>query len=154
MKKSISLIYSIVGLTIVSCAQGTPTAIQEAFKSKFPTAKYVKWEKENETEWEAEFKLDGIAYSANFDGDGTWKETEHSVKTSDLPLAIKSTLIKDFQAYKIEEIEMVEKPSFKGYDIEIEKGEEHLELVFDMNGKLIEQKNASSTTIIKAEKED
>ncbi|HQH42100.1 MAG TPA: hypothetical protein PK825_10175, partial [Bacteroidales bacterium] len=47
--------------------QNVPEAVKTAFAKQFPNATKVKWSKENDKEWEAEFKTDGKAYSANFD---------------------------------------------------------------------------------------
>ena len=129
------------GLTLASCAQNElPSEVKSSFDKKFPNATSIKWDKENDSEWEAEFKNEGISYSANFSSDGTWVETEHSAKQKDLPMEITSLLKSDFSEYKIEEIEKFEKPNSSGYDIEIEKGEEMFELVFDNSGKLLEKK--------------
>ena len=148
MKKTIAMSALLIGFTIVSCAQETaskiptkiPTKVEDAFKSKFPNAKLVKWDRENDTEWEAEFKLDGVDYSANFSNEGVWKETEHGIKIEELPEAVQSTLSSEFSGYKIEEAETVESPDFSGYEVEIEKGEESLEVVFDQAGKVIKKK--------------
>lgn len=130
-----------IGLALVSCAQeGVSNEVKAAFDKKFPNATSVKWDKENDTEWEAEFKNDGIAYSANFSTNGDWVETEHKVNRKDLPESIATLISTDFAGYKIEGIEKFEKPTSSGYDVEIEKGEEMLELVFDNNGKLLEKK--------------
>ncbi|MDP5010682.1 MAG: PepSY-like domain-containing protein [Crocinitomicaceae bacterium] len=144
IKKTIAMSALLIGFAIVSCAQETaskiPTKVEDAFKSKFPNAKLVKWDRENDTEWEVEFKLDGVDYSANFSNEGAWKETEHEIKIKELPEAVQSTLSSEFSGYKIEEAETVESPDFSGYEVEIEKGEESMEVVFDQAGKVIKKK--------------
>ena len=140
MKKTITMMTLLVGATVVSCAQSTPAKVTEAFKAKFPNAKSVEWEKENDAEWEAEFKLNGVEYSANFSTDGMWKETEHEIKVSELPQSVTSTLSKEFSGFEIEEVEMIETPEFSGYEVEIEKGEETMEVVLNNTGKVIEKK--------------
>lgn len=140
MKKSIMMMSILLGFGVMSCAQSTPSSVKSAFEKKFPKAKSVEWEKENDSEWEAEFKMNGVEYSANFSNDGTWKETEHEIKESELPSAVKSTLIDQFGDYKVEEVEMIEAPEFSGYEIEIEKGEETIELVIDNSGKVLKKK--------------
>lgn len=130
----------ILGFGLMSCAQDAPSSVKEAFEKKFPNAKSVKWEKENDAEWEADFKMNGIKYSANFLSDGSWKETEHEIKKSELPTEVQNTLNQQFNEYKIEEAEMVETSEFSGYEIEIEKGKEAIELVIDKSGKVLKQK--------------
>jgi len=75
----------IVGIaTLQSCGQSVPEKVKSAFAGKFPNASSVKWDKENDEEWEAEFKMDGKEYSANFTVDGNWKETEYEIKKSEI----------------------------------------------------------------------
>jgi hypothetical protein len=78
---------------------------------------------EDEKEWEAEFKLEGKEYSANFLTNGTWKETEYEIKKSDIPEAIKQTLAQDFDGYNMEEAELSETAEGKHYEVAVEKGE-------------------------------
>ena len=130
----------LASLAVMSFAQTAPTKVQDAFKAKFPTAKSVKWEQENDSVWEAEFKVEGVEYSANFSNDGVWKETEHEIKSKDLPQAVKNALATEFAGYEIEEVEMVESPDFTGYEVEIEKGEVTMEVLIDKSGNVIKKK--------------
>lgn len=95
---------------------------------------------ESATEWEAEFKQNGKEYSANFSTDGTWQETEHEIKAVEIPEAIKQTLAQDFSGFKIDDAEISEKKDGSVYEFAVEKGDEEWELVFDINGKLLEKK--------------
>lgn len=144
MKKSITMFTLLVGFTLVSCAQepenNAPSAVEDAFKAKFPNAKSVTWGKETDSEWEVEFKLNGVSYSANFSNEGLWNETERAVKINALPETVKNALASQFEGYKVEGAEMVERPDFSGYEVEIEKGEETLEVVFDNTGKVVKKK--------------
>ena len=47
------------------------------------------------------------------------------------------TLSEQFKGYKIEEAEIADTPKGKLYEIELEKGEETLEVHIDLNGKVI-----------------
>lgn len=142
MKKAMYLTFGAFGMTLLSCAQdgGVPSSVESKFNEKFPNAKSVKWDKENDTEWEAEFKMNGKSCSANFSLDGTWLETETTMKSKDLPNAVQESLKSNFADYKIEKAEIAETPEGKSYEVEIEKGEMTLEVVFDENGTVVKQK--------------
>lgn len=127
------------GLSTMLLGQNPPSTVKDAFQLKFPNAQSVKWEMEHETEWEAEFKLDGTKYSASFSNEGAWKETEHEVAESSLPSAVKNTLKNEFTGYKIEEAEMIETPKFSGYELELEKGESTWEVVITADGKVLKK---------------
>lgn len=127
-----------------SCAQTTtekdvPSKVKAAFAEKFPNVKKAKWDKESETEWEAEFKLNGKEYSANFTSDGTWKETEYEIKESEIPVEVKNILDNEFAGYEIDEVEISETTEGKIYKIELEKGETEMEVAIYANGEIVKE---------------
>jgi hypothetical protein len=141
MKQVIFLFGLMLLVLTQACAQKTaPKLVENAFSEKFPTAKNVKWDKENEKEWEAEFKMNGKEFSANFLTDGTWQETEHEISKNEIPVAVKKVLDTDFEGFKIEEAEISETTNGKVYEVLIEKGETTKEVVFSEEGKIISKK--------------
>lgn len=140
MKNLVLLIAVVAIFSLNACGQkgkDIPENIKTAFTQKFPTATKVKWDKENEKEWEAEFKMDGKEYSANFDMNGAWMETEYEISVSEIPAAVKATLDTEFAGYKIDEPEVSETATAKLYEFELKKGKEELEVAIDLNGKVI-----------------
>jgi uncharacterized membrane protein YkoI len=128
-------------MSFTACAQKTtaPENVVNAFTQKFPNAKSVKWDKENETEWEAEFKLKGEEYSANFSTDGTWKETEHEIETSTIPANVKQTLDSEFAGYKIEEAEISETAEGTVYEFELKKDKTEMEVAISPDGTVVKK---------------
>lgn len=136
---------SLALLLVVSSAGGqklkeseVPMAVRQAFAKQFATAKGVKWSKESETEYEAEFKSSVGVQSANFDSAGKWLITETEVPAKSLPTAVQATLKKDFEKYKIEESENAETPdqgSF--YEIELKQGEKSIVVQLTPAGKVL-----------------
>lgn len=128
-------------ISINACAQkpNVPENVKNAFTQKFPDAKSVKWDKENETEWEAEFKLNGEEYSANFTTDGVWKETEHEIEKSAIPANVKQTLDNEFRGYKIEEAEISETAEGQVYEFELKKDKVVMEVAISPDGKLLKK---------------
>jgi uncharacterized membrane protein YkoI len=121
---------------IIACAQKNeaPKAVTDAFAKIFPDATKVKWDKESDTEWEAEFKMNTVEYSANFEADGTWKETEHEINISEVPETVRSILMKDFADYKIKESEISETSDGLVYEFELKNGKVELEVAINKNG--------------------
>jgi hypothetical protein len=141
MKKSILIMTLFAGFTLTSCAQDTtPKVVSEAFNTKFPAAKSVKWDKENGKEWEAEFKMNGKEYSANFSMNGEWLETEQEIKKSELPSAVLASIKTNFADHKIDEAEKSDKKEGTFYEVILEKGEHEMKVVFDASGKVISEK--------------
>ena len=121
MKNLMLLSAMLFTISFSACSQKQPSGdIQKAFNEKFPTAKSVKWDMEEENEWEAEFKMDGAEMSAVFDAKGVWLETEKEISKKQIPEAIKATLDRDYQGYKVEEIEWLETPEQNGFELKIQ----------------------------------
>ena len=138
-----SMASTVSAYSLTDAADKVPEKVKAAFASKFPNAKKVKWEMEDHQEWEAEFKLKGEEYSANFLDDGTWTETEHEIKKSQLPSVVKNAILVSFPKYKMEEIEMIETTKGKSFGFELEKGEENLEVTVDYSGNIISRESAT-----------
>ncbi|MBI1223215.1 MAG: hypothetical protein GC180_11475 [Bacteroidetes bacterium] len=118
-----------------------PKEVHSAFTQMYPNAKNVKWDKEGDSEWEAEFTLDGEEYSANFLNDGPWKETEYDIEITDIPEPVKNTIEQELVGYTIEEAEMSETPEGKFYEFVVEMGPSELEVVITPEGKLIKKQS-------------
>ncbi len=114
-----------------------PAVVKSAFTQKFPSSTSVKWGKEGDNEWEAEFKMGGKEYSANFDNKGQWLETEYEISESEIPTAVKASLDKQFASFKISESEISETVKGKFYEFEIKNGAEKKEVSIDMSGTII-----------------
>ncbi len=137
------------GVMITACKQGKktesseekseiPAAVQRSFQQKFAQASDIKWEAE-EGSYEAEFQLNGKEMSAEFAGDGTWKETETEVEQADLPAAIVDTLEAAYGDYEVKKAELCETPEGKNWEIEVKKDQTEMELVMDENGKILKK---------------
>ena len=139
LKIIMSAFIVIILFAFTSGEDKAPQKVKDAFAKKFPTVKKVKWEKENEKEWEAEFKMNRIEYSANFLSDCTWQETEHEIKEKEVPKNIMKALENAFPGYEIEESEISETGKGMVYEFDIEKGETEMEVAIDTNGKIVKQ---------------
>lgn len=142
-----ALFATVIGMGIFAFGtiEDAPQKVRKAFAKKFPNIKKVKWEKESDTEWEGEFKMKGIEYSANYLQDGTWQETEHEIKKKSIPANIKTTLQTEFSDYEIEEAEISETKDGSVYEFELEMGEEELEVVIDTNGRVLKKEILKET---------
>jgi uncharacterized membrane protein YkoI len=139
MKISILVFAASIIISVTACAQTSkdlPLKVKTAFGQKFPAAQNVKWSKENGTEWEAEFKVDAKEYSANFNSEGLWIETEYEISAGEIPAAVTQTLNKEFPGYKLLESEISETSKGKVYEFEIKSGSKKTEVALDENGDI------------------
>jgi hypothetical protein len=139
MKTPVLILSAILLFCFTACGQSgkdVPGSVKSAFSQKFSGITNVKWSRENDSEWEAEFKLNGKECSANFDNEGVWIETEYEVSVKDIPAAVKATLDKESAGYKVEEAAITETAEGKVYEFVISKGETEMELLIDNDGNL------------------
>lgn len=134
--KRLVIITAVLAFSLFACGQTPPKSVTDNFNSKFSGATKVKWDQEEENEWEAEFKMNGSEMSASFDNAGAWLETEKEIKEKDLPTAVSKAISEKYSGYDIDEVSEIEKPGFSGYEIAIEKGEEMLEIQVTPDGKI------------------
>jgi hypothetical protein len=142
MKTTILSFAAILLFSFTACGQSgkeVPAPVKSAFSQKFSGASNVKWSQENDKEWEAEFKLGGKDYSANFDNVGTWVETEYQISVKEIPAAVKTTLDKESEGAKIKVSEVTETKDGKSYEFVVSKGENETELVIDNAGNIVKK---------------
>lgn len=139
--KTIQIIITvgILGFTSSAFSQNAPKEVTDAFSAKYSSAKDIKWELEDGRIWEVEFKLNSTEYSAEYTTSGEWLQTENEIKIEALPENIKKTIKSDFSGFEIEEAEQVETPHYKGYEVELEKGDHKVEVVYDETGKIMKK---------------
>jgi hypothetical protein len=159
MKTPILILAAVILYSFTACSQSgkdVPGPVKSAFLQKFSTATNVKWGKENEKEWEAEFQIDGKKYSANFDNAGNWIETEYQISINEIPAAVKATLDNESAGAKIKMSEVTETKEGKAYEFVVSKDENETELVIDNSGNIIkkEQRKEENENDEKEEKED
>ena len=123
----------------VSAQKNVPATVKTAFSQKFAKATDVKWGKEGKTEWEAEFKMDGKSYSANFDLKGVWTETEYKIAENEIPAAIKTVIQKEYASSKFKAAEVSETPKGKIVEVTFIKGKKTVEVCFDENAKVLKK---------------
>jgi Putative beta-lactamase-inhibitor-like, PepSY-like len=130
-------------LTGISNAQirKIPADVTDAFAARYPHAERVSW-KDELTNFEAQFTLNGYEMSADFSGKGEWQNSEKKIKFEDLPAEVKDGFAKckysDWEKISFTEIEKNSEPI--QYRIFVKKsaiGKKYL--YFDVNGKLLRE---------------
>jgi Putative beta-lactamase-inhibitor-like, PepSY-like len=118
-----------------------PADVTDAFAARYPHAQRVSW-KDELTDFEAQFLLNGYEMSAEFNGKGEWQNSEKKIKFEDLPAEVKDGFIKckysDWEKISFTEIEKNSQPI--QYRIYVKKnaiGKKYL--YFDVNGKLLRE---------------
>lgn len=131
----------LVSLALVSCSSSytVPNSIQQAFNLKYPGVN-AKWE-EQPYGYEAVFMKDGREYEAEFSRSGQWLETEYEVEAAQFSAIVLERVRQQYSGYAVtkHEIELTPKGTF--YEVEIERGNEEIELYFDDRGNPVSNAN-------------
>ncbi|MBA4145034.1 MAG: hypothetical protein C0523_04665 [Cytophaga sp.] len=141
MKAMIMVFGLVLAITQVNAqkmnAKDVPANVKNSLEKSY-AVKDADWDKEG-ANYEASFEQKGIEISVVFDGAGSILETEHEIKTNELPTEILDALKRDYADFKIEEAARIETKGMITYETEIEKGRMSLDLIFEASGKLIKK---------------
>ena len=143
MKPLLSLAFFIFSFATIGCSQkitekDLPAPVKTAFDYKFPGATDIKWEKENKKEFEANFKMNNAEVSANFGLDGTWVETETTIPSSELPVAVTNAVNTKYPGAVYGRTEKIEKSGGKIlYEVNITVDSKKKELELSPDGVIV-----------------
>ena len=133
------LCYANVNAQSIS-ADKVPSAVKDAFKSKFPNAQNTAWELERKDVYEVNFINGKNKQAAQFDKAGKWEKTELEIEVSQLPKPVSESLSKAYPGYKITECEKIETTKYKeAYELDIVKGASKLEVQLLPSGEFIKK---------------
>jgi hypothetical protein len=135
----------VVGLSLAMCqadaqkvkSNEVPAAVKNSLHKAY-SMKDADWDKEGDS-FEANFEQNGKEISVLFDASGTVLEAETEIKKNELPQSVLEMLKKDYSAYEIEETAKIESKGEISYEVEVEKGKQTFDLIFDANGKLVKK---------------
>jgi len=116
-----------------------PTVVKTAFQKDYPAVKDVKWDAEDGN-FEAEFKLNDIENSANYDKAGIRLEVETAIKTDQLPKTALDYITKNYSTYKITKAaKITNSKNVVTFEAEVKLGKKETDLVFDVAGRFVRE---------------
>jgi hypothetical protein len=139
MKKVI--LVAAIAISAIGCAQSkdkkeVPKVVKEAFQKEYPNTK-VNWDIEKDG-FEAEFKLNGKAASADYDMNGNKLATEIEVSQNEFPKAALSYLKSHYPKNKIKETaKITDSKNDVTYEAELKIDGKDKDLIFDSKGNFI-----------------
>lgn len=113
-----------------------PKAVEENFNNEYPNSQNAEWEKEGDY-YEVEFETGGVEKTVVYDKNGSVISTEIEIAISKLPATITNYINKNHSDYTIEEAEREENKEGIFYEVELEKEDDEIELIFNSEGKFI-----------------
>jgi len=112
-----------------------PSAVKDALKKAYPTAKVEKWEKED-ANYEAEIKVGKVESSLLYDAAGKLLETEVEISVSELPKAVTEYINKNMPGKKTKEASKITDVNGKvSYEAEVDEAD----YMFDDQGNFLKK---------------
>lgn len=116
-----------------------PTTILNAkFKSDFPGAKDIDWEKISDY-YEVEFEIGNRDCSACYDTNAELLYYMFNVRLNNLPAIVKNAAITKYPDYDFEDIKEIHLSSEIAYKIELEKHDIEVILLISQKGRIIRE---------------
>ena len=129
------IVTCLVMMTSFKGVKEVPASIKRSFNTRFPTAHNIRWEESTGTHYEVGFVQDGKDNVAVFLADGTLKEIETEIKTTELPKRVIKSVNKKFPLSKIGFALKIERSNNTVvYDIEVRTGVEDIDITLDPMG--------------------
>ncbi len=116
------------------------------FNKIYPNAKSVKWNTNNDSIWEVEFKVDEEVMTAEFNKVGVWMQTSRNVSSKLIPQVVIDKMDGFYNGYVITRSILIENPSFKAYDIGIEVNSQKIDLLITEAGEMRKAQAAMPTS--------
>ncbi len=114
-------------------ADKAPIPVKSAFTKNFPGATGAKWEREKDG-YEVNFIQNSLKMAAVFTPDGSLKETETTIKPTQLPAAATAYITQNYAGAGIKE---AAKLTLAGGETQYEAEVKSKDLIFDANGKFL-----------------
>jgi hypothetical protein len=127
------LILSACNSSVVPQTVEVPQTIHSAFLTKYPGVS-PRWESQPYG-YEAVFTNNRIEYEAEFSQDGQWLETEYEVLETQFPMIVLERVRQKYPDYAITKREIELTPQGTFYEVEVERGDQEIELYFDERAK-------------------
>ena len=138
MKKLLFVFVLALALPLSMSAQKTPEAVTKAFAAKFPTVRKVSYDHEKNGNYEAEFALNGVKMSVDFNSTGEWLETETAIKVAELPENVTTAIKKAHPSAKIVGAAKIETlANGMRYEADLKKGLKKSEVLYNADGQLV-----------------
>ncbi len=134
----VTLLYGACHPSSAKAQDDVPEVVVNRFLELYPAAEAVDWNIDRNNSFEAHFQVKGNKARADFEPNGTWIETEESIKWDELPEAVQRAIKSEYDKDDIVELEhTVSATKGEFYDVEIDpKGEKKFDIEYRADGTI------------------
>jgi hypothetical protein len=120
-------------------ADKVPSAVLNAFQSRFPDVQNVKWEMKGEV-YKAEFELASRDHEVSIEKAGTIVRHKEDFPKKQLPDAIQQRLSTDFPTYKLDDADKIEMEGKVFYEVDLDGPSDKREVTLTEEGTVTRNK--------------
>lgn len=117
-----------------------PEAVETRFTEMYPAAENVDWDEEQEN-FEAEFEVSERERTALFNAEGKLIRYTEKIEDRYLPAPALKALQQRYAGFKLDEAHRVQQDHNTLYEVELERKEEEMLLLFDEDGRLLKEQS-------------
>ena len=113
-----------------------PQAISDAINEMYPGATVLEFDQEKNG-FEVDFLHNNIYKDVYFNTENQWVSTEWDITKDQVPAIVMNALqASEYKNYKIDDIDLIEKPEGTFYVFDLEQGDNDVEVTFDSEGNI------------------
>lgn len=141
MKRLIEVLIPVLFITVAAAqdkdnAKIIPSGVTEAFDMLYPGVNDAVWNKVG-LNFEVSFTKNEKGISLLFDKQGDLKEMKNEIGVTELPPALNQKISNDYEGWKIVKVVRIDIRGGLTYEVETEKEDEMMDLVFNTQGLLL-----------------
>lgn len=113
-----------------------PQAISDAINEMYPGATVLEFDQEKNG-FEVDILHNNIYKDVYFNTENQWVSTEWDITKDQVPAIVMNALqASEYKNYKIDDIDLIEKPEGTFYVFDLEQGDNDVEVTFDSEGNI------------------
>jgi hypothetical protein len=141
MKRLMEVLIPVLFITVATAQDKEQTAVipadvTEAFGMLYPGMKDAVWSKVD-LNFEVSFTKNEKGISLLFDKLGDLKEVRNEISLNELPSSLNQKIVSDYEGWKIVKVARIDIRGGFTYEVETEKEDEIMDLIFNTQGLLL-----------------
>ena len=142
--KTLNILILFLFATSLSFAQDlntseVPELVKNAFTKEYTQATDIEWERDMDN-FKVEFDMGRMEHEIWYTPSGDVIKKEQDISEAELPQVIRDIIKSKYSGYRIDDVEMTWQDNATTYEVEVEKGKEEWKIVFDSEGKIIQER--------------
>ena len=117
-----------------------PNNLKVALNKEYSNATDVEWEKELD-HYKVEFDIKRRDHEIWYDVSGKILKKEIEISKTELPKVILDLIKSKYAGYRVDDVEMIWQNNATTYDVELEKGREEKNVLFDDKAKILNERS-------------